>query len=93
MTTATTKPGGRTLAAQARTAAMIAEIEYLLTCGEGEHAITRAFGIKPDSLERRLYRAGRPDLIPRIFEHAARLYDQRQHSAYFIRIAYAKGRK
>ena len=47
MTTATTKPGGRTLAAQARTAAMIAEIEYLLGCGEGEHAITRPSGSNP----------------------------------------------
>ena len=47
---------------------IINEIEFLLMCGEGEHAITRALNTTPQALQRRLHRAKRHDLIPRIFE-------------------------
>lgn len=51
----------------------IQEIEHLLMCGEGEHAILKATGYKPDTLERLLHRAGRKDLIPRIFHGEQRM--------------------
>lgn len=59
---------------------MIEEIEFLLSCGVGEAAILQATGYthNPDALQRRLTRAKRHDLIPRIFEWQNE-YEQRHH--------------
>jgi len=46
------------------------EIEFLLGCGEGEHAIAKALGVKPDSLRRQLHRDGNAHLIPQVFAYA-----------------------
>ena len=51
----------------------IAEIEHLLMCGEGEHAILKATGYTAQTLERKLHRAGRADLIPRILHGEQRM--------------------
>jgi hypothetical protein len=80
--------GGRTRAAQARNDYLIQEIEFLLMCDVGEHAIAQALNVKARSLERKLHRIGRTDLIPRIFSHQAALTEARQHSAEYFRIAY-----
>ena len=47
---------------------LVAEIEFLLMCGEGEGAIIKACGKTPLNLKRQLSRHGRHDLIPKIFE-------------------------
>lgn len=75
--------------APSRAEILTAEIEFLLACGEGEHAITSAFGIKPLSLQRKLHRLGRADLIPRVFEHQARMTDVRDNSGEYAKLAYA----
>lgn len=51
------------------TTEVIAEIEYLLHAGEGEHRILTALGYqdRPNTLKSRLYRANRHDLITQIF--------------------------
>ena len=60
---------------------LITEIEFLLMCGEGEHGITRALGYdKPKTLQRRLHRNNRPDLIQRVFAHQAELTEAKIHS-------------
>ena len=46
------------------------EITFLLGCGEGEHAIAKALGVKPDSLRRQLHRDGNAHLIPQVFAYA-----------------------
>lgn len=45
------------------------ELEFLLQCGEGEHAILTALDTDKSTLERRLSRYKRLDLIPRIFNY------------------------
>jgi hypothetical protein len=54
-----------------RAEALTSEIEFLVMCGEGEGEILRktSYHGKPEALKRQLHRIGRPDLIPRIFEH------------------------
>ena len=47
--------------------AFIAEIEYLIQCGEGWGAICAKFRVKPQSLERRLMKHNRNDLADKIF--------------------------
>lgn len=61
-------------------AALIEEIEFLIHCDVGEAAILSAIGYagKPLALQRRLMRADRADLIPRIFEWQAMIQEQ-QH--------------
>lgn len=46
-----------------------AEVEHLLRLNQGSHTILKALGYttNPTTLERRLQRAKRPDLIPRLF--------------------------
>lgn len=61
----------------------VKEIEFLLMCDVGEAAMTQAFGVKARSLERRLHRAGRPDLIPRVFAYQARQTEEREHSGQY----------
>ena len=48
---------------------IIEEIQFLLSCGEGEHAILKATGYtgKPTALQTRLQRAKRSDLTAQIF--------------------------
>jgi hypothetical protein len=58
----------RTQAAEQNTQTIIEEIEFFLQCGEGEHAILTALNTTTHTLKRRLHRAGRADLITRIFE-------------------------
>ena len=60
--------------------AMIEDVEFLLSFGVGEAAILESTGYtrNPLTLQRRLYRAGRRDLIPRIFEWQA-LVEEQQH--------------
>lgn len=44
------------------------EIDHLLKLSQGQHTILQALGNpRKDSLQRRLYKANRPDLIPRLF--------------------------
>lgn len=52
---------------------LTAEVEWQLSCAQGEHAILRALGYtkNPATLERRLARAKRHDLIPKIFQWKA----------------------
>ena len=45
-----------------RIAGEIEEVPFLRTCGESWFAIAARFGIKPPALEKRLYRAGLPEL-------------------------------
>lgn len=61
-------------------AAIIEEIEFLTSCDMGEAGILQAIGYtrNPLALKRRLERANRHDLIPRIFEWEAEL-EERQH--------------
>jgi hypothetical protein len=49
--------------------ALIEDIEHLLNCGEGEHAILKAIGYagREDALQARLRRSCRQDLTQRIF--------------------------
>lgn len=53
--------------------ALIEDIEFLLSCSVGEGAILASTGYtaNPETLKRRLYRAGRPDLVSRVFEWEA----------------------
>jgi hypothetical protein len=58
---------------------LIAEIEHLLSFNIGEAALLDAIGYRHKTaaaLELRLRRLGRPDLLPRIFEHHAPIYEQ-----------------
>jgi hypothetical protein len=65
--------------AQAKNEAMLEEIQFLLGCGEGKHAITRALGYagRPEALKRQLNRLGKNKLIPSIFEWDASIYDRK----------------
>lgn len=65
---------------EAKRLAMIEDVEFLLSCGVGEAAILEATGYtrNPLALQRRLYKADRRDLIPRIFEWQA-LIEERHH--------------
>lgn len=45
-----------------RRAAVVEETEFLLSTGTSAHHIAHRLSLKPASLERTLYRAGRPDL-------------------------------
>lgn len=60
--------------------ALIEDIEFLLDCRVGEAAILSSTGYtaNPAALQRRLQRAGRHDLVPRIFEWQAE-YEERHH--------------
>lgn len=59
----------RGLDAKMKPAETIAEIEWLLSLNQGEHYILKALGYthNPASLERRLGRHGRHDLVRRLF--------------------------
>lgn len=67
----------------------ISELEFLIRCDVGEAAITRVFG-KPRTLERRLHRAGRPDLIPRVFQHQAQQTEEQRLSGQYRKYALNK---
>lgn len=60
--------------------ALIEDIEWLIKCQVGEAAILHSTGYtdKPDALQRLLRRAGRHELIPRVFEWQAE-YEARHH--------------
>lgn len=66
----------------------ISEIEFFIRCDVGEANILEAFKTKPDTLTRRLRRAGRPDLIPRIFPRIANTLEERAHGTEWLNIAY-----
>jgi hypothetical protein len=70
----------RDAAHAAKLAALIEDLEFLLSCDVGEAHILRSTGYtgKGPSLRRRLERCGRRDLIPRIFEWDA-MTDEQQH--------------
>lgn len=55
----------------------VSEIEFLVSCDVGEAAILQAFG-SAAAVERRLYRAGRPDLVPRVFQYQAQLTEEQR---------------
>lgn len=61
----------------ANTRTIIEEIEFFLQCGEGEHAILRALRTTQPTLKRRLQRAKRTDLMPRIFQPTPNDYVRR----------------
>lgn len=67
----------RTQSAEQSTQAIIEEIEFFLQCGEGEHAILTALETTQTTLKRRLHRAKRADLMPRIFQPTANEYVRR----------------
>lgn len=73
----------RVAIADAKRAALIEEVEFLLSCDVGEAAILSALGYtgKPLSLRRRLMRADRLDLIPRVFEWDAAVHEQQRPKA------------
>jgi len=50
-----------------RTEVFDSEVEFMLMCGEGWGAICQKFGIKPQSLERRLMAHHRNDLAQAVF--------------------------
>lgn len=60
----------RAAIAEVKRLALIEDVEWLLSCQVGEAAILASTGYtdKPAALPRALYRAGRPDLVPRVFE-------------------------
>ena len=70
---------------QAKRLALIEDIEFLLSWRVGEAAILSSTGYTatPDALQRRLRRAGRADLIPRIFEWQA-AYEDRHHPGWRV---------
>jgi hypothetical protein len=80
-------PAQRHAAAAARTANLIEEIEYLATYNLGEANITQTLGLKRQSIERRLHRAGRADLLPRLYPTIAETNEARAHATYYRRIA------
>jgi hypothetical protein len=69
------------ITAQAKNAALVEEIDFLLHCAVGEAAIVHALGYvgRTAALKRRLARMNRYDLVPRIFEADA-LYKDRHAS-------------
>lgn len=74
-TTAATET--RMTAAEAKNAALVEDIEFLLDHDAGEARILEALGTpSKEALKRRLMRLARHDLIPRIFE-ADQIYHQR----------------
>lgn len=48
-----------------KSADVVEEVEFLLSCGVSAFRIAAQLGMKPGSVERALHRAGRPDLAPR----------------------------
>lgn len=52
----------------------VSEIEFLVSCDVGEAAILQAFG-SAAAVERR---AGRPDLVPRVFQYQAQLTEEQR---------------
>lgn len=50
-----------------RASVLIEEIEFLIQCGEGEHRILQATGLKQATIERQLDRHKRRDLYHAIF--------------------------
>lgn len=65
---------------EARRQQLIEEAIFLIRCGVGEAAILHALGYtrNPLALRRRLERAGRHDIIPRIFEWDAQVEEQQR---------------
>lgn len=59
---------------------LIEEATFLIRCGVGEAAILHALGYtrNPPALRKRLERAGRHDIIPRIFEWDAQVEEQQR---------------
>lgn len=70
----------RTRNNDAKRQAIIEEALFLIRCGVGEAAILHALGYtrNPLALRRRLERAGRHDIIPRIFEWDAQVEEQQR---------------
>lgn len=64
-------------AARLKRADLIENIEHLLRFNCGEAEILRMAGKHPEALKTQLRRTRRQDLIPRIFEYDATLYDRR----------------
>ena len=71
-----TRPARASLNARAKRHDLIENIEWLLQFNVGETAILASTGKKADTLKTALSRAGRPDLIPRIFEHDQRINER-----------------
>lgn len=81
------KPASTQDPAPTRAEILEAETEFLLMCGEGEHAVVKALGYdKPRSLKRQLARNGQHHLIPRIFSYQAEQTDIQTHSASYMGI-------
>lgn len=66
-----------------RKEAFDAEVEFMLMCGEGWGAICAKFGIKPQSLERRLMAHKRNDLADKVFgDHRWEITQSERYNRY-----------